>query len=122
MPTYPPFNAIVAYTPFNVTAYSASLIGMTLDFAGNATLIDISTFAWTGSLATFTNAGPSINGVQFSDSMFFGLGLNVPLQVYHNGAITEVGNTFQSDDQLPSLASLDSVPSSDAYYRDSSGR
>lgn len=96
-----PFVAMLQYNPFNITGYVATLIGLTLDFSGNAQLIDISGATWSGALAAYKNAGPIVGGVQYSDSLLFALGLNIPLQLYKDGAITVVSNTFQGKDDYP---------------------
>jgi hypothetical protein len=98
-----PIVAMMQYTPSpgSVSGYVAHLIAFTLDFLGNAQVIDVSNPTWSGALALYTNAGPVVGGTQFSDSAIFAMGLNIPPQLYRGLPVTTITNTFQSSTNYP---------------------
>lgn len=102
MPTYDPITFVIAYNPSGPTAPVPSRFGIQLDFAGNAHIIDLSGATWSGSVGAFTGAGPVVSSVQFSNSMVFALGLNVPPQLFkQDGTLAQLVNTFQSSTNYP---------------------
>lgn len=96
-----PIVAMMQYTPVSIPTYVARLIAFTLDFLGNAQVIDVSGPTWSGALATYTNAGPVVGGTQFSDSAIFAMGLNIPPQLYRGLPVVPITNTFQSNTNYP---------------------
>jgi len=102
MSVYAPITFVIAYNPSGPTAPVPSRFGIQLDFAGNATIIDLSNATWSGSIGAFTGAGPVVGAIQFSNSMLFALGLNVPPQIYkQDGSFAQLVNTFQSTTNYP---------------------
>jgi hypothetical protein len=104
------------YNPAGVPGPIPRLFGMSLDSSKNARIIDISSAAWTGTVAgggPFANAGPVLSAVQFSNSMVFALGINVAPQLYdpvRSGSITPIANTFQSGTNYPPWLASTSYP------------
>jgi hypothetical protein len=102
MPTYDPITFVIAYNPSGPTAPVPSRFGIQLDFAGNAHIIDLSGATWSGFIAAYTGAGPVVGAVQFSNSMIFALGLDVPPQIFkQDGSLAQLVNTFQSSTNFP---------------------
>lgn len=104
---YPTIPFMAQYNPAGVSGTVPHLLGITLDDAFTATVIDISDATWEGIFASggpYPNAGPSVSAVQFSNSMVFALGLNVLPQLYdpiQQPNIVGIANTFQSGTTYP---------------------
>jgi hypothetical protein len=111
MPTFDPITFVIAYNPSGATAPVPSRFGIQLDFAGNAHIIDLSNATWSGFIAAYTGAGPTVGAVQFSNSMIFALGLDVPPQIFkQDGTLAQLVNTFQSTTNYPPWLSSTQYP------------
>jgi hypothetical protein len=99
---FDPIVFLISYSPATPTVPVPSLFGIQLDFAGNATVIDLSGATWAGNLGVFTGAGPIVSAIQYSNSIVFALGLNVSPQLFKfDGTFAPIVNTFQSTTNYP---------------------
>jgi hypothetical protein len=103
---YAPFAAMAQYNPAGVSGPVPVLFGLTLTPAGVATVINLVPL-WTGIFGgPYPSAGPVVSAVQFSNSMVFAFGLNVPPYLYDPIAnpglgLVEIANTFQPTTNYP---------------------
>ena len=102
---YDPIAALQQYNPAGVPGIVPHLFGITLSTTGVARVIDLTTALWSGSFGgPFSDAGPVVGAVQFSNSMVFALGLNVLPQLYdpiQQPGLVGIANTFQATTTFP---------------------